>query len=294
MKGLRRILEWIAFVVLRALVRRLPRSAARRLGTLVGRFAFDALRLRRSVAIENVRARLEPSGGIREAERIARASFEFLGRTFVDLLRFDRREDESFWNSIDAAELKRVAASFPSSGVVFVSGHFGNWELLLRVASRLGVNVAALAGDQANVRVDRAVKALRAKASVTTLSARKEVRRAIRFLRSGGWVSTLMDQDARRKGVFLEFLGTPASTHVGIVRLALHSGAPLIPVALVETGDTHRLILGEAWTARPGASEDESAVQGAQEFTRFLEREVRLRPEQYMWAHRRWKTRPLP
>jgi KDO2-lipid IV(A) lauroyltransferase len=102
-----------------------------------------------------------------------------------------------------------------------------------------------------------------------------------------------MDQDARRKGVFVEFLGAPAACHTGVVKLAIRSGKPLIAGVLVDGGSgTYRLVRGPVWRADPSRSDEENELDGTTVFHRFLEEQVRAHPGNYLWAHRRWKTAP--
>ncbi len=285
--------EWLVFLAAGGLLRILPRGVARSAGAALGRFAFDVLRIRRAVAIENVRARLAPQGGEWEAARIARASYEVMARTFVDVLRADRFDDAAIRAAIACDEVARVVQNGEMArGSVLVSGHFGNWELFPIAAARFRTNVGVIAGDQSNAKVGGAIEKARLRAGVRTFSSRTGIREAIRFLRSGGILATLMDQDARRKGIFVDFLGVPASTHTGIVALALREGIPLVPLAIVDEGGPARVVAGPAWRGGDGTTEEAKLRDGAAHFNRFLEEQVRAHPEQYFWAHRRWKTRP--
>lgn len=289
----KRALEAVGFRLLVALVRPLPEPAAGALAGVLGRFAFDGARIRRRVAVENVLARLAPAGGRREAERIARRSYVVMARTFVDLLRADRMDDSRLWRRISREEFEWFRTLKDSGeGGLLVSGHFGNWELLVVGIRRMGIPVSALAADQANPRVDRAVKEARAGAGIPTLSSRRDVRAARAAVERGEYVATLLDQDARRKGVFVDFLGAPASSHTGIVTMAVRTGKPLLPGALVDEGGRYRLVRGRPWRAEVGRSEEENVRAGVEHFHRFLEEQVRAHPGNYFWAHRRWKTRP--
>ncbi len=286
--------EWIAFAGFTGILRALSRDGARAVGAFLGRAAFDAFRVRRRVAVENVMLRLGPSGGKREAERIARASYEVFGRTYADMLRSDRIRGDMIWSAIDREGVTRVVEhASTGSGCILVSGHFGNWELFTIAASRLRENVGVIAGDQSNTRVGDAIVATRAKNGVRTFSSKTGVRASIRFLRERGMLCTLMDQDARRKGIFVPFLGLPASTHTGMLALAMREGMALFPIAILDQGAQARVIEGPSWNAREGISEEENLREGAELFSRFLEEQVRAHPEQYFWAHRRWKTRPM-
>lgn len=294
-RGVKRALERAGFALLLALIRPLPRAAAMRVASFLGALAFDGLRLRRKVALANVRERLAPAGGEAEAVRIARESYRVMARTFVDLLRVDRLDDETLWRLVRREEFevfRTISATEP--GAVLVSGHFGNWELLVLGARRMGVPLRAVAKDQANSAVDAHVKRARGRAGIATLSARRGVRAALDTVRAGDFVATLLDQDARRKGVFVDFLGAPASSHTGVVAMAVRTGLPLISGVLIDPGSgrDYRLAMAEPWRADPALPEEENLRAGVAHFHRFLERQVREHPANYLWAHRRWKTRP--
>jgi KDO2-lipid IV(A) lauroyltransferase len=264
-----------------------------RFATGTGRFAFDIARVRREVAVRNVLERLQPEGGRPEAESIARESYAVMTRTFVDLLRGGRLGDEELWGVLSRSGMEELKHSLTKDGgSLVVSGHFGNWELAIQGLRRLGVSIAALAADMANPRVNERVMRARRAAGIEPLSPRRDLRGVVRHLEGGGCVVTLMDQDARGKGVFIDFLGTPASTHGGIVSLAMRTGAPLVFGALVDEGDTYTLVPHEVWRPDPSLDEVRNRRDGAVRFNRYLESLVLRWPTNYFWAHRRWKTRP--
>ncbi|MDP6460239.1 MAG: hypothetical protein QGH59_00570, partial [Gemmatimonadota bacterium] len=291
----RRPLESLGVALLAGGVRRLPVAGLGALAAVLGWLAFDVLRIRRAVAVGNVLDRIAPPGGAAEAVRIARKSYRITALTFLDLLRIDLIDEDSLWKRVRREDLDRLVAHARSGRCgVLVSGHFGNWELMALAIRRCGLKLNALAGDQANPAVDSRVKKIRGRAGILTHSARTGVRAALDGLGRGEFLATLMDQDARHRGVFVDFLGTPAKTHTGVVVLAARAGVPLIPVALVREGKgQYRFITGEPWEPGEGAAEEVFAPLGAAHFTRFLERLVREHPEHYFWAHRRWKTRPV-
>jgi KDO2-lipid IV(A) lauroyltransferase len=290
---LKHLLEWALFLAFVTPLRVLSRRAAIRIADAVSRFAFDVVKIRREVALRNVTERLAPAGGRAEAERIARASYVVIGRTFVDLVRMDRLRDEELWSVVDRAEVERMLTHVAAGkGGVLVGGHFGNWELLVQAFHRIGIPVCALAADQANPYVNRHVARARGAAGVKTLSSRRGLREAFAALRASQFVATLMDQDARGKGIFVDFLGTPTATHTGMISLAMRTGSPVVPGLLIDEGERYRFVLADTWRADPGLSDEENLRRGVEHFNRFLEKHVRANPENYFWAHRRWKTRP--
>lgn len=287
----RQALEWIAFLGLGGLVRALPRRAALSMGTALAYFAFDVLRLRRSTAIENIEKHLPRPGGRPEAVRIARRSYAVVARTFVDIFQAPKVSNDEIWKLIPHNEVERVAHVVREArGAILVSAHFGNWELLIHSFQRVFPKVRVIVGDQSNRRIDAAVKKVREEGGVPALSSKRGIREAVRFLGDGGAIGTLMDQDARKRGIFVEFLGAPASTHTGMVALAIRTGVPFIPVLLVDHGDSYRIEVSSPWKPLHGATEEENIRAGALYYNRFLEEQVRRYPENYFWAHRRWKT----
>lgn len=290
-RRLRHRFEWLGFALLRGLLSVLPYRAAVALGSGCGRLAFE-LGVRRRVAVQNVIERIAPEGGQREAERIARESYRVMARTFTHLMIADRIDDGTLWRLIPRGDVDSLTALRGAGSALFVSGHFGNWELAVIAIRRSGVPLVALAGEQANSAVDLALRDVRARAGLQPLSARSGLRDAIRLLRDGTSLVTLPDQDARAKGIFVEFLGAPASAHVGVASLAQRTGAVVAPFVLVDAGGRYELVRGSAWRPEPGATKEENERAGAEHFHRFLEEQVRRRPENYFWAHRRWKTRP--
>jgi KDO2-lipid IV(A) lauroyltransferase len=290
-RRLKRALESIGFRLFASLVRAMPHEGAVRLGAALGRLAF-ALGVRRRVSVQNVAERIAPPGGRAAAERIARESYGVMGRTFAFLLRMDLVTDERLWGLVSREDLEAVRVASQGRGAFLVSGHFGNWELLLLAVRRIGLPVTALAGEQSNSSVDLAIRDIRARAGIRPLSARSGLKEALAALRGGSCLVTLMDQDARSKGVFVPFLGTPASAHVGVVSIAMRCNVPLVPLALADEDGTYRFAAGTPWRADPSASKEENERAGTEHFHRFLEEQVRLRPGSYFWAHRRWKTRP--
>jgi Kdo2-lipid IVA lauroyltransferase/acyltransferase len=117
-------------------------------------------------------------------------------------------------------------------------------------------------------------------------------RRVYETLRAGGWVCMLADQDARGAGVFVPFFGRPASTPAGPARIALKAGAPIVMGFVTRRADGRLALDLEPALERPAADDPDPVRTLTARHTAQLERRVRMRPEQWFWLHRRWKTRP--
>jgi len=272
-------------------VRAVPWRASLGIGARLGDAA-AMLGIRRRVGEENL-ARAFPERSASERARILREHYRELGRVAAEyprLAELARAPDGRVVAEVRGGEhLERALEG--GRGAILLSGHFGNFELLgARLARMNPVDFVVRA--MANPGVEALLARQRAAAGVGLIPVERGARRALEALRANRWVALLMDQDAGRDGVFVPFLGRPASTVAGPARLALATRAPIV------AGFVHRLADGrhvleidpppELEDARaPGAVERLTACLAGR-----LERRVRERPEHWLWLHRRWKTRP--
>lgn len=177
-------------------------------------------------------------------------------------------------------------------GVILVTGHFGNWELLAASLAAKGLPVAAVAARMKNPLVDTWLTGLRERFGLTLIPTGKSSgRRVMRALKSGRVVLLLIDQDARDRGMFVRFFGRMVSTPPGAATLAQRSGAPIVPCRIRrDSGFGHAIVFHRALSP-PERSGGETAVrQRLQELTSILEGWVREEPSHWFWPHRRFKT----
>lgn len=286
-------LEYAAARAVQALICALPAGAARELGAGLGTLAY-ALGIRRGV----VRAHLSRIfGGERseaELSRIARESYRNFGRTTFEYARFPRLTPEAIEETVSLEGEEHLDRALSEErGAILVAGHFGNWELAATLAT-MGYPLTFLVGEQHNTLVDGLMNRLRARFGVELVPLTGSLMGVLRALRRNRIVAMLSDQDAGRSGIFVDFLGLPASTPYGPGRIAARTGAPLVPGNAVRRArGRHSLVICPPVEPPPeGASPEEAARHYTQAYTTALEGFVRRHPEQYFWMHRRWKTRP--
>jgi KDO2-lipid IV(A) lauroyltransferase len=143
----------------------------------------------------------------------------------------------------------------------------------------------------ANPGVEALIGAQRERAGIGQIPS-DAVRRVYERLRANQWVAMLADQDARRAGVFVPFLGRPASTAIGPARIALATGAPIVAgFSWREPDGRHRLVVDAPLEIEAPEAAD-AALRLTAAHVRRLEQRIRERPEQWFWLHRRWKTTP--
>lgn len=180
-------------------------------------------------------------------------------------------------------------------GLVVLTGHFGNWELLAHAQALFGDPVTLIHRPMRNPLVDAAIIRVRERAGTRCIKKKAAARDALRALRHNGLVVIPADQNqTRRYGVFVDFFGLPASTTPGAARLSMMTGAPVLPVFLVREGDSDRhrmVILPEIEMVRTG-NRDADIVANTQRCTAVIERMLREHPDHWIWFHKRWRTRP--
>jgi KDO2-lipid IV(A) lauroyltransferase len=290
----------VEYALLRAVVAgfaALPLGVALRVGELIALAVYALDVPHRRVGMTNLGIAF-PDRPLGERRRILRASFLNLGRMAVELAHLPRLgaaelgemvrfEDEEWWR--EAIEWER------STGVLVLSGHFGNWELLVAAHGMRGHPVHLVHRAIANPLVDRWLHDLRARAGTRMIRKSGAGRGVLRALHERALLVLPVDQNSTRGlGVFVDFFGLPASTNAGMARIALRTDAPIVPAFIVREGRSarHRVhVLPILQVERTGDFEAD-VRHNTQRFTAVFEEMVRRHPEQWLWMHKRWKTRP--
>ena len=272
----------------------LPLGGALWVARRLGDFAFDVLRMRRDVALTNLRRAFGERYSPREYERIARSCYRNFAMTFVEFGLFGKHSVAQLGERMHIAHREAVAeAGAARKGILFLTAHVGNWELMGACMALIDRPLTVVSGDQKNLLVDGLVKRLRKAGGMQIIPIGSSLRGVMKALRQDGRVALVADQDGGRDGIFLEFFGRTASTYAGPARFAYRTGAPIVIGLDRHTG-------GGAHEARfyPPIFPDRSRPEAEEirriltEYTRILEDFVRENPDQWFWMHRRWKTRP--
>ena len=285
-------LEHLFFLAAKHTLMMLPEATAREVGRGLGRAAWALLRKRTHIAISNARRALG-TGGARAAER----SFQHFGEVIVEMVRAERLYGPKSWQKHvefgGRANLDRALAM--GKGVVCVGAHFGNWEIGGWVMSMLGYRVNAVERPLRNPLVHRELNAFRRATGQQTIEKNGAMREAIRVLKRGEILAMLADQDARRDGIFVPFLGRQASTHRAPAILSVKYGAPIVTFAVPRlSGWKYRIEFDEPFVAEETGDHERDIQEATGRYTAALERHIRRWPEQWLWMHRRWKTQPRP
>ncbi|MFH0778873.1 MAG: lysophospholipid acyltransferase family protein [Candidatus Eisenbacteria bacterium] len=285
-------LEYLLTLGLVRIFQLLPHDVALRFGSALGNLTFRVVRLRRHVVLGNLRT-VFPERSERELAVIAENTYRNFAMSLVEYARLPVTTDEQMRRRIRIEGLENFDGALAGGrGAVLVTGHFGSWELMGASFIGLGYPVNFLVGEQKNKAVNGLMNDLRRSKGIGIIEMGASMRNVLKALRANEFVAMLCDQDAGSRGVFVDFLGRPASTPFGPAGFALKTGACIVCGFIVRDGlANHRVVLEEPVWATSTGDKEEDLRRYTQIYTSSLERHVRERPDHWLWLHRRWKTR---
>ena len=277
----------------------LPKKAAVSMATGVAMLGYHLLGSLRRVAMTNLKIAF-PDGNEAEHKRLAKGAFKNLGRVLGEMSHFPGSTRESLEKTIEFqidpdvyAEYERLKAG--GRGVIIVSPHLGNWELLVYGWSALREPISYLARPLDNPRLEALTVGLRSKFGNRPINKTNSVSPAVKILRDAGVLGILADVNAHPKeGVFVPFFGLPACTSSGVALLAMRTNAAIIPMCGAWDEEKKRYIGVHGKIIYPSSTGDRrhDVVETTTKFTAEVEKMIRAYPDQWLWIHKRWKTRP--
>ena len=303
-RPLRHWLLWKTIQAIEWVICRLPMNTAVRLGGLLGRVAGRLDMADRRRAMEHLRLAFGDALDDRQRRRIVDGMFVNLGRSGAEMVlarrhgprflegRFDFTGGEGYM------ELARLGR-----GVMVMTGHIDNWEVAgMAVHHFFEAPIFAVAQRQSDAMVERWILDSRSRFGIEIHKRGDDARAILKNLRQGKTLFVLVDQDTDGVGAFIPFFGRPAYTLLGPAILAVRSGVPMVigHCTRLPDGLRHHLYCSPAVTLPADFGDPTSdtplIMQKAIEMTRLamveLEAVIRRHPDQWVWFHRRWKTRP--
>jgi Kdo2-lipid IVA lauroyltransferase/acyltransferase len=292
---MRQRLEFIVVLVLVRALGALPRSWARAIGAGLGALTFALTgRLRRTGECNLQIA--YPASDAAWRNRTLRQLYRNLGLHLAEFCRMSHYTPESTRSFIRYAGLEHyLAARDRGRGVLVVTGHLGLWELSSFYHSLMGYPMSMVIRRLDNPLVDRLVNGIRCRHGNTVLHKDDFARGLLGAMRRGDTVGILMDTNMTPpQGVFVDFFGTPACTASGLARVAMRTEAGVLPGFLTWREEERKYVLefGESLELVRSGDDEQDMVINTQICTTAIEAWVRRYPEQWLWVHRRWKTRP--
>ncbi|HZQ94048.1 MAG TPA: lysophospholipid acyltransferase family protein [Candidatus Sulfotelmatobacter sp.] len=292
---MRRKLEYAAAWPFIKVLGILPRPLSRAFAIAISRLVYLLHFRLRQVGMRNL-AMVFPEKNLRERKRILRGEFTSLGRQLAELCQFPRYTRENIDAVVVYDGLDNYERAYArGKGVLFLTAHFGGWELSAFAHSLQGHRVNIVMRPMDNPYLDRMLQSYRTMHGNKVVPKDDFVRGLLAAMKAGETVGILMDTNMTPpQGVFVDFFGIPACTASGLARIALRTEAAVVPGFTIwdESLGKYRLRFDPALELVRTGDLEADIVANTQNFTKVIEDYVRKYPEQWLWVHRRWKTRP--
>ncbi|MEO8361115.1 MAG: lysophospholipid acyltransferase family protein [Vicinamibacteria bacterium] len=287
-------LESFALASFKVLARLIPRTPFIRLGRALGGLVATIDRKHLDIAKGNLRQSF-PSWTEADVDRTARGVWIHFGGVMFDLVRILAKGPGVVdpLATIEGGEHAQRAHASPH-GVVLITGHFGNWETHGIVHAKHFGSIGVVARPLDNPTLDRAMTALRESAGNEVIDKEHAMIRSMRRLKAAQGVAFVVDQNVQEKeGIFVNFFGRPACTTPFAAKLAIKTGAMVLPCRAVMTPDfKYRVVYDEPIDPSTFGKGDAAVVALTQAMMNTTESWIRENPDQWLWMHRRWHTKP--
>jgi KDO2-lipid IV(A) lauroyltransferase len=283
-----------AFELLFKLIGIFPRKWAEKIADLLGRVLFIADKKHRRIAMDNLTYAFGHEKQPEEIEKIARQVFINLVQVVFEIgwsLQLDERRLSKHFKIDGYHHIKKAYEK--GRGVLVLTAHFGNWELLSVIGGMIKFPQSIVVRPLDFKPLDHFVFKLRTRFGGKMIPKQRSFRKIIRRLDRGEVVYLLMDQNVDwYEGVFADFMDHRACTNKGLALLALKTEAPVVSVFMVREKSGFRAEFGpEIFTVKTGDRQKDIEIN-TQEYNRAIENIIRRYPDQWFWVHQRWKTKP--
>ncbi|MFZ1808962.1 MAG: lysophospholipid acyltransferase family protein [Cyclobacteriaceae bacterium] len=262
---------------------------------MLGRIAYTFANKTRELIILHLGLAYNKEKSLREILDLGKETFRMLGKNAGDVLRARSVKSMEDLNKflVTYGIENFDAASAKGKGVIFLTCHLGAFDLQITNMALRGLKPNIIGTPLKDERLNDLLFNYRNAYGAVAVERGKETLRLIKALKTAGSIAILIDQDTKVKSRFVDFFGMKAATPVGATILAMKTGAAVVPtyIYLGEDGMQHMHILPEIPLVLTG-DEEHDMVVNTQNYTSFIEEQVRAHPSQWVWMHERWKTRP--
>jgi KDO2-lipid IV(A) lauroyltransferase len=288
-------LEYLVARALLAIFGWLPLRMALSVGSTLGRGAYYCSGRLRRTGQRNLELAF-PDFTLTERRRLLHGCFQSMGRLLGVFSQFDTADTQTLQSIVECEGLENIDAARQSGrGVILFTGHVGAWELSSFALSLFGHPLSFLVRRIDNPKIEKLVDERRERLGNRTIDKRSAAREMLQILQGGGTLGILVDLNTLdREGIFVDFFGVPASTTFMLAKLALRTEAAVLPVFAPWDRERGRFLLkiDEPLTVARSGDDEDDVRRLTQLFTGVVEKYVRRYPDQWLWIHRRWKTRP--
>ena len=294
---LQTFLEYAAAKSVLVTLGHLPVPAAMKLGRSMGKLAYSlAGNLRKTGAI-NLRLAF-PEKTEEERQALLRECFDNLGRQLGFFSQFATRSLDELKSMIEPhglEHLEAAKANLNGGGLILFTAHLGAWELTSFGPALFGHPFSFLVRRIDNPKIENLIDGVRIRFGNQTIDKLSAARSMVKILRSQGVLGLLPDLNTLdSEAIFVDFFGVPAATNFIMAKLALRTKSPIIPIFAPwdEEKGKYLLLVGPPVSFEPTGNEDEDVRALTATLSQFIENQIRRYPGQWLWIHKRWKTRP--
>lgn len=265
-------------------------------GALLGQLLYHVWKSRRAIALDNLRKCVDLGvlSLAQSPEEVIKENFRNLGRSFIEVVKiyFGRGRGTLRKTVIRGMEHFEKARA-KGKGVIFITGHCGNWELLAIMSSYKVAPLSVVARPLNNPYLNTFLEKARSRYGNRAIYKKGALRAILATLKDGGLVGILMDQAVLPdEGYVISFLGRGAWTTKMPALLARKTGAPAVPVFIRRTGEGHEITVHPEVSLSSNSNQEEAVREDTERFSSFIEDYIRENPSQWLWMHRRWKRVP--
>ncbi len=294
-KSLTRI-EWYIYrilVRLFSLIGRIPRPMAKKIGNLMGDAGFWLDKRHRQVTTNNISLALGEELGPTQQWKLARAVYHNLGQIIFEVGWSLSVSLQTLDEHVTIEGLEHfLAAHEMGKGILAITAHIGNWELLSVVGKKSGIPINVVYRPLDSRPVDLFFKKTRSRFGAKLIPSRNALLKIMKVLKKGEAVAMLMDQNVDYyDGVWVDFFGHPACTSKAMAVIAQRTGTPVLPVFLYREAGGFRAVFGKILPPVTTGDRTKDIEANTAQYTQVIEDGVRRQPDQWFWVHRRWKTK---
>jgi len=272
----------------------LPRSIGLALFSAAGAVCYYLLPKDRKQTIRNLKIVFGEEWSDKKIRATAKAVFVSLGKNLFDAVHLKTVRAKKFYQAFTHDDLSCIAeVKKEGKGAVFITAHLGCFEMLLHYFARSGFDGVIVGRAFKNTAIDEVVRKMRSGPGIEYIDRSEDPRKIVRRLREGKMMGALIDQDTNVEGVFADFLGYPAFTPSSAVRFAMKFGMPVIVSVTARTeGGKHHVFVSDRVTYVKTDDFEADLLSVIQKINGIIGGYIRKYPEQWVWMHDRWKTKP--
>lgn len=281
--------------IISRLIQWLPYQICCLIAYLLGFILFSIIRIRRNIVLQQIEKCFKNQYSHREIREIARKSYYHYVLFLLEFIRLPRFTPNELKENLTMHGIENIKAAYKQKrGILIASGHIGLWELGAAALSAHGYPGKVYAQPIHNIVINQWINNIRASHYIQVISKKFAIRHIIQFIEQNGIVGLLLDQDARRHGIFVPFLGSPSSTFQGPAYISIRANCPIIPCFVIRRWDNRKFDVYIEPAIEPDLTQPESyeIERITKILNSILESYIYKYPEQYFWFHRRWKTIP--